>query len=334
VSNKLGRFAAFLGLLIAVWLFWRNNPREVLGLMRVGGAGLLLAALVHVLPMLVSACNWRPLIRDHRRPGISGMLHCVWIRESVNSLLPVARIGGEIVSFNFLRDRGVRGPAAMASIVVDMQLGLISQMLFTLVGIAFLFAQAASETVRLAGMLARGVVILIPLLIVFALIQHARPFERLTRLFGRAIGGKLSALAGQAASIDRRIVLIWRRPILPLQYLLLWQPLHFLAASLEIWLALYFMQAPVGFTQAVVFESLIQAISSAAFFVPGGIGVQEGGFVLIGGALGLDASICLAVAGARRLRDVVVFMPGLLAWQITHRRGFRGDGNSESRNTP
>jgi uncharacterized membrane protein YbhN (UPF0104 family) len=86
--------------------------------------------------------------------------------------------------------------------------------------------------------------------------------------------------------------------------------------SLEIWLALYFLGARVTLVEAVVIESLIQAISSAAFFVPGGLGVQEGGFVLIGGALGLDPSTCLALAGARRIRDLLIFVPGLIAWQF------------------
>jgi uncharacterized membrane protein YbhN (UPF0104 family) len=72
----------------------------------------------------------------------------------------------------------------------------------------------------------------------------------------------------------------------------------------------------VTLVEAVVIESLIQAISSAAFFVPGGLGVQEGGFILVGGALGLDPSTCLALAAARRIRDLLVFVPGLIAWQF------------------
>jgi hypothetical protein len=44
--------------------------------------------------------------------------------------------------------------------------------------------------------------------------------------------------------------------------------------------------------------------------------VQEGGFILIGGALGLDPSTCLALAAARRIRDVLIFVPGLIAWQF------------------
>jgi uncharacterized membrane protein YbhN (UPF0104 family) len=91
--------------------------------------------------------------------------------------------------------------------------------------------------------------------------------------------------------------------------------------ALEIWLALYFLGVQVSFTEAVVIESLIQAVSSAAFFVPGGLGVQEGGFVLIGGALGLDPATCLALAGARRIRDLLIFVPGLFAWQIAESSG-------------
>jgi uncharacterized membrane protein YbhN (UPF0104 family) len=66
---------------------------------------------------------------------------------------------------------------------------------------------------------------------------------------------------------------------------------------------------------------VIQAVSSAAFFVPGGLGVQEGGFILIGGALGLDPATCLALAGARRIRDLLIFLPGLFAWQIAESSG-------------
>jgi putative membrane protein len=156
-------------------------------------------------------------------------------------------------------------------------------------------------------------------LVLFALVQHANPFERITRLLDRMTSGKLAALVGQSAQIDVAIKLIWRRRAVVLRYLFFWQPLQCFLTALEIWLALRFLGAPVSLTEAVVLESLIQAVSSAAFFVPGGLGVQEGGFILIGGAIGLDPSICLALAGARRIRDLLIFVPGLLAWQFAER---------------
>jgi putative membrane protein len=316
MMKHLGRVAALAGLIASLWLVWQDNPGAVLGALRAAGAGLVLAALAHVLPMLANACDWRSLIRGANRPHIANMLHLVWVRESVNSMLPVARIGGEVVSFRMLRRWGVRPSTAVGSIIVDMQLTVISQLLFTMVGIGFLFAHAHSDTLRFAGQLAWGVVVLTPLLVLFALVQHASPFERMTRALNHMTSGKLAALVGQSAQIDRAIKLIWRRRGVVLRYLFFWQPLQCFLTSLEIWLALYFLGAQVTLVEAVVIESLIQAISSAAFFVPGGLGVQEGGFVLIGGALGLDPSTCLALAGARRIRDLLIFVPGLIAWQF------------------
>lgn len=316
MMKHLGRIAALAGLLVSLWLVWQDNPGAVFSALRAAGAGLLLAAIAHVLPMIANACDWRSLIRGANRPGFANMLHLVWVRESVNSMLPVARIGGEVVSFRMLRRWGVRPSTAVGSIIVDMQLTVISQLLFTMVGIGFLFAHAQSDTLRLAGQLAWGVVVLTPLLVLFALVQHASPFERITRMLNRMTSGKLAALVGQSAQIDQAIKLIWRRRGVVLRYLFFWQPLQCFLTSLEIWLALYFLGVHVTLVEAVVIESLIQAISSAAFFVPGGLGVQEGGFILIGGAFGLDPSICLALAGARRIRDLLIFVPGLIAWQF------------------
>jgi glycosyltransferase 2 family protein len=314
--KHLGRVAALVGFLAALWLVWHSNPGVVLSLMRTAGVGLLLAGLVHVLPMLANAKDWQTLIIDVRRPSVASMLRLVWIRESVNSMLPVARIGGEIVSYRLMRRWGLGASIATASLVVDMQLTLISQMMFALVGIGFLLTHAASNTLHLAGDMAWGVVALTPVLVLFALVQHASPFERLTRLLNRMTSGHFTALVGESAQIDQTIKSIWRHRGVVLRYLFFWQPLQNMATALEILLALQFMGTRISFAEAVVIESLIQAISSTAFFVPGGLGVQEGGFVLIGGALGLDAPTSLALAGARRIRDLIIFTPGLVAWQF------------------
>ncbi|OLL30804.1 hypothetical protein BTH42_15080 [Burkholderia sp. SRS-W-2-2016] len=319
--KHFGRAAALVGLLLSLWLVWREDPGAVFNALRAAGAGLVIAALAHVLPMIANACDWRSLIRGANRPGLGKMLHLVWVRESVNSMLPVARIGGELVSYRMLRRWGVKPSTAVGSLIVDMQLTVISQLMFTLIGIGFLFAHAQSGALRLAGQLAWGVVALTPVLLLFGLVQHANPFERITRVLNRMTSGKLAALVGQSVQIDQAIKVIWRRRAVVLRYLFFWQPLQCLLTSLEIWLALYFLGARVTFVEAVVIESLIQAISSAAFFVPGGLGVQEGAFILIGGALGIDPATSLALAAARRIRDLLMFVPGLIAWQFSESSG-------------
>lgn len=297
VKRYLGGAAALIGLVTAVWLVAHENPGAVIALMRTAGWGLTLAALAHVLPMLANAKDWQTLIRGAHRPTLASMFHLVWIRESVNNMLPVARIGGEVVSFRLLSRSGLRPSTAAASLIVDMQLTVISQLVLTLGGIGYLLALSSSNMLRLAAELALGVAVLAPLLVLFALVQHASPFERMARLLNRVCGDQLATLVGRSGRIDQSIKLIWRRRGVILRYVFFWQPVQCLLTALELWLALVFLGAHVSFLQAIVLELLIQAVSSAAFFVPGALGVQEGGFVLIGSALGIDPATSLALAG-------------------------------------
>ncbi|WP_224013411.1 MULTISPECIES: flippase-like domain-containing protein [Paraburkholderia] len=314
--KHVGRVAALCGLLFAIWLVWRDNPATIVDLMRKAGVGLVIAALVHVLPMLANAWDWRLLIRRAQRPTFAFMLKLVWIRESVNGLLPVARIGGELVSFRLLGREGVRPAAIVASLVTDMQLTLISQVIFALLAIAYLLAQASSMGARVAAHFALGIALFTPILLLFALVQHARPFERAANLVNRVTGGKVYGLIGNSRRIDDSIKSVWRQTSVVMQYLVIWQTLQCLGLALEIWVALHALGVDATFAEAFVFEALIQLASSIAFLVPGSLGVQEGGFVLIGSVLGIDAPTCLALAGARRVRDLLFYLPGLVAWQI------------------
>jgi hypothetical protein len=56
------------------------------------------------------------------------------------------------------------------------------------------------------------------------------------------------------------------------------------------------------------------AIRGAAFAVPGGFGVQEGGLVLLGHLMGLAPETALALSLVKRVPDVALGLPGLAAW--------------------
>ncbi|MGU7771486.1 lysylphosphatidylglycerol synthase domain-containing protein [Burkholderia sp. MR1-5-21] len=325
-----GRAAALVGLAIAGWLIWRAHPLDVLHRLQTAGVGLVLAALAHIVPMLANAWDWRMLIRGTRRPTFAAMLKLVWIRESINGLLPVARIGGEIASFGLLRRMGVRPAAAAASLVVDMQLTLISQLVFAFAAIGYVLWNVPSGVAHAAAQLALGVAALVPVLLLFALVQHVRPFERTMRAINHVTSGKVYALVGESARIDQTIRLLWRKTDVVMSYLAIWQTLQFAGYALEIWIALHFLGANPTVLQALVIEALIQLVSSVAFLMPGGLGVQEGGFVLIGGLIGFDPPTCLALAASRRVRDLLFYVPGLLAWQFAAASGDRHGSSNRS----
>jgi hypothetical protein len=67
-----------------------------------------ITAALLVFQLWLSAVAWR-IAMDVDMPRLSRVLRIRWIREAVNSLLPVARLGGNLVGIQLLAQRRVRG---------------------------------------------------------------------------------------------------------------------------------------------------------------------------------------------------------------------------------
>ncbi|HEV2551147.1 MAG TPA: lysylphosphatidylglycerol synthase domain-containing protein [Stellaceae bacterium] len=301
------------GLLVATALFLWQGVTPVLGAFAAAGIGILWASLFHFVSMALNAWAWQVLLPARRRASVAFFLWAVWLRESVNGLLPVARIGGEVASARVLMRHGMRAPKAVASLVLDMTASLVSQAAFTLLGLALLLAHGAGGDV--AGDVALGLIATVPLFAALVLAQRAGFFGMLARLFRLLFGDRFDALVGGAVPLDRAVRRLYRRRA-ALAACFLWQLAGWVAGAGEVWLALVYLGHPVGFADAVIVEAMIQALSSGAFVVPGALGIQEGGFLVMGGVIGLTPELSLALALARRARDVIVFVPALAIWQL------------------
>ena len=75
------------------------------------------------------------------------------------------------------------------------------------------------------------------------------------------------------------------------------------------------LNASIGLELSLAMESVIFAVRSAAFMVPGALGIQEGGYVLVGAALGIPGEAALALALVKRARELALGLPSLVAWQ-------------------
>jgi uncharacterized membrane protein YbhN (UPF0104 family) len=125
---------------------------------------------------------------------------------------------------------------------------------------------------------------------------------------------KWASMAGSAARLDRAVSTMYRRKGRALACALM----QFAAWSLgavEVWLALKFLGHPMPLIEAAMLEALIQGSASAAFAVPGALGIQEAGFLVFGGMLGVPSETAVALAVMRRCRDLLCYAPGLIAWQ-------------------
>ena len=80
------------------------------------------------------------------------------------------------------------------------------------------------------------------------------------------------------------------------------------------------MGSPVSWGDALVLESLGQAIRGAAFAIPGSLGVQEGGYLLLAPLASLAPEVALALSLGKRAREVLLAVPGLVYLHLSERR--------------
>ncbi|MCK7472451.1 MAG: lysylphosphatidylglycerol synthase domain-containing protein [Rhodopseudomonas palustris] len=152
-------------------------------------------------------------------------------------------------------------------------------------------------------------------------------------LFGlgaRLIRGRLPVNLVDGSQADRGVRRLYRRRRAVLQCCL-WQVAAWVAGAGEIWLVLHVLGHSRGVAEALLLESLSQAISTAAFLIPAAIGAQEAGFVGLGHLIGMPPDVALVLALSRRVRDLLVYAPGLLAWQAFEIRRLRAGACSLGR---
>jgi putative membrane protein len=282
------------------------------------GWGLLAVSAVYPVTLVPDVLCWRLLLHGPSRPSYATLYWRRWIGDAVNFLLPSAQVGGELVRARLIALRGVPGPEAGASVAADLTIAVATEALFTLPGLLLLIHYGGVAATTAAA--AAGTLVIAFLALVFYLAQRAGFFLRGARLVERLVPAKdWEALVGGAEALEASLAAIYgRRRVLVAAGLL--RLLGWLMGTLEVWLALRFLGHPVGVGQALMLESLGQAIRHAIFFIPGGLGVQEGGFILLGSIIGIGPETGLALSLVKRVRELLTGLPALVAWQIIEGR--------------
>lgn len=311
-------WAAGLALFIALISY--QGAAEVAKALSAAGWGLVLVVAYRLVPMLTDTISWQTLLPKVQRRPFRELYWMRWIGDAINTLLPVAQVGGELVRARLLTKAGIPGSWAGASIVVDLTTGVLTQMIFALSGVALLlyFGIVAEAVVGISI----GISVFILLIFGFYLAQRGGMFSSLSRILGRLAGDKdwLSQISS-AEKLDRCVARMYRRKGRFLAACI-WRLVTWLLGAGEVWLALYFLGHPVSLLEAIMLESLGNAIRSTAFLIPGALGVQEGGYILLGSFIGLGAETALALSLVKRVRELTFGIPGLLSWQLAEGRRF------------
>jgi putative membrane protein len=306
--------AGLLGLGLAAWMLQSYGVGEVLAVLaRAGWLGSLAIIAFHLVQMLFSGGAWRVIT------GAAGAaplpLHAYirlrWIREGVNNLLPLAQIGGEFVATRLLERRGVALAAAVAGTIADLLMEFKTQILFTVLGLALLLHYAGQSEISL--LVAKGLLLasLVAAGAVIALRAGlAALMERAVTRLGNAFGWPSTARIG---GLHDALQACYRSPVrlLPAGA---WHLISWVLGGLEVWLILHFFGRDIGLGPASIIESLGQGSKALGFAIPGALGVQEGGYVVVCGIFGLSPEMGLALSLMKRVREVAWGAPALVVW--------------------
>ncbi len=327
--RRLPLVGTVLGLALGVWLIATNDVAAIgAAFGRIGLLGLAGVVLVRFGVILLCGLAWARILHGLASVETATFLILRFVREGINVLLPVASVGGEVVGGRLLTFWGATGAFAAASILADMLIQVATEIAFTLTGVVLLQQVEGEAAASIARYALEALAIAVLLLTAFFALQRLgaarlveRGFGALVRQFAGPAPSDRTA-TGSAPGVQPALDAVWARDRRgPLAQGVL---LHLAAWGLgaaEIWIALTCIGGEIGVTEVLVLESLSQAIKSAAFPVPSGLGVQEGGFVMVGALFGIDPGTAIALSLAKRVPDVVLGLPALIAWQILEARG-------------
>ncbi|WP_308388138.1 lysylphosphatidylglycerol synthase domain-containing protein [Acidithiobacillus sp. AMEEHan] len=311
------------GLLFTAWLVWHEGAHGIVAILRQSSWLIWLLLPAHALAIGLDALSWRWLLASvPGRPALPRLTWLALLREAVNGLLPVARVGGEFVGIRLLARMGVSLVQAAASVVVEVSLTLLSQFLFVLLGFVLLLDWAGD--LQLQREILYALLAVMPVLaLLFWLQGHFGLFHVLHALLRRVSGGRdFSVLIGDPRQLDAEVLQIYRRRW-PLLWANFWQLAGLFAGAGELWLSFLLLQHPISLSAAVLLESLGQALRSVAFFMPAALGVQEGGFIFFGAVVGVGPELALAYSLLRRFRELALGLPLLMSWYVWEGQGLR-----------
>ncbi len=310
IASYIGLFVGLLGL---TWLIVWQGIDEILALLQNSGFALLLLPIVWFPSLIVAVVSWHFLFPVKRIPPCKEIFLSLWMGRAINTLLPVASIGGEIAKARLLILWGRDGVDASASVLVDKTVQAIALVPWAIIGTGLLVYLAMDN--ELAKFIMLGTLLLGLGIVGFVLVQRAGLFGFIARLVGKfntSDGwGKITHNAHDVDAVVKEIYSNKKRFLISI----LWRTTGLILQTTEVYLACYLLGYPITIIEALMLKSLTSIITDIAFVIPNGYGIQEGGYVMLGMLIGLTPEFSLAISLATRIRELIVDLPGLLYWQ-------------------
>jgi len=314
-----------IGLLTFVALVWHIGLTPIIEAATSLGPGAVFVILLpSVLMYVCEAYGWRlTLGAQAHRVSFWRLWAIRTAGEVVNMTTPAAYVGGEPLKAYLLKRQGVPIVDAMASVVTAKTIMTLAEVLFVLVGIVLsLWTMSA---IRIPSLAATGsstpvgaamftVTVLLFGIVVFLTMQRRGLFIGLLGLLRRCRirVSYLESREEKLRALDAAINGFYARDRRALVFSIGMFFIGWLAESLEVYVILYYIGPPTDVPTAIAIGALAVVIKGGAFFIPGSIGAQEGGYLLLLMAYGYSNLAGITFAILRRVRELAWILIGLV----------------------
>jgi putative membrane protein len=312
-------FLAFGGAALFTLLLIREGAPQVGKAVATAGWAILAVIAYHFLvPVFLDSLAWWVLFPKDERPQLRRVYWMRWIGESVSTLVPSAAVGGDIVRARLAAISGGSVATAAGTVLVDLTLGVFTQAAFTLLGVVLLVNATGQK--NFVGPTVIGTIVGVAAVCGFYFVQRLGMFRFLARMIARlANSPEWQSLVQSGEALDETVRSLYarRRAVIACCG---WTILSLVLNSGEILIALWALNLHATIVNAIILQSMALTIRSVAFPVPGGLGVQESGYVLVGNLLGIPGDTAFALSLIARVRELALGIPGLVCWQLIEGR--------------
>jgi len=305
----------FVGAALFTALLIREGAPQVGKAIATAGWALVAVIAYHFLvPVVLDTLAWWVLFPRAERPPLGRVYWMRWIGESVSTLVPSAAVGGDIVRARLATISGTPVATAAATVLVDLTLGVFTQAGFTLLGVILLVGTTGQRNFARPTLI--GTVVGVVAVFGFYFVQRLGMFRFLARMIAKiANSPEWHSLVKSGETLDATVRSLYgrRRAVIACCG---WTMLSLILNSGEIYIALWALNLHATIANAIILQSMALTIRSVAFPVPGGLGVQESGYVLVGNLLGIPGETAFALSLIARVRELGFGIPGLIGWQL------------------
>jgi putative membrane protein len=319
--KRLTLVLLLLGVAVLCGLVLHIGPSVLAGEIQKLGVNLCWVLLPSVASYVFDALGWRYTLGRHAdKIRFDRLFMTRMAGEAVNYTTPGMYLGGEPMKAYLLSRHQVPLVDGMASVVTAKTTMTLAEILFIMIGIGLSVVLLVHSGDLLMpslvglGLLGFGVGL-------FVAVQRRGLFMGMLRVLER-LGVRIAWLQAREhklQALDDAIRDFYVRDRRGFMFSFLAFFTGWLVGAVEVYLILYFLGLPVDWPTAIALEALAVFAKGGTAFIPGSVGGQEAGTVLLFVAFGYTEAAGVTFAIVRRIREILWIAFGLWALGMQNR---------------